>query len=250
MALTACSLILIGRTPPSLLCKSPFVILSCMAATDNDTDDTSNEKKLSQPSLLFLQVSKDDRSDIESSSDEDDSPPPNQKHHSSATNGTNKNHGTNGYLTGAPYTDEHWLNWYHRSHATDTIFQSVCMCVRVCVCVCLTVWWTHEQHCLSGTGSSWKIYVNAVLLLVSIFTNFLAQLILFIYIFASNYTEWAIKSLLLVQPTLCLANEWKHSTLWYKHATLTYTSLAYWGGVSFCLCLFMLFIFYKHIGRW
>lgn len=54
-----------------------------------------------------MQVSKDDRSDIESSSDEDDSPPPNQKHHSSATNGTNKNHGTNGYLTGAPYPDEH-----------------------------------------------------------------------------------------------------------------------------------------------
>lgn len=78
-----------------------------MAATDNDKDNTSNEKRLSQPSLLFLQVSKDDRSDIESSSDEDDSPPPNQKHHSSATNGTNKNNGTNGYLTGAPYTDEH-----------------------------------------------------------------------------------------------------------------------------------------------
>lgn len=54
-----------------------------------------------------LHVSKDDRSDIESSSDEDDSPPPNQKHHTSATNGTNKNHGTNGYLIGAPYPDEH-----------------------------------------------------------------------------------------------------------------------------------------------
>ncbi|XP_014915580.1 ceramide synthase 6 isoform X1 [Poecilia latipinna] len=53
-----------------------------------------------------LHVSKDDRSDIESSSDEDDSPPPSQKHHSSATNGTNKN-GTNGYLTGVPYLDEH-----------------------------------------------------------------------------------------------------------------------------------------------
>ncbi|KAM7380570.1 hypothetical protein PAMP_003857 [Pampus punctatissimus] len=52
-------------------------------------------------------VSKDDRSDIESSSDEDDSPPPNQKHHSNTTNGTNKTHGTNGYLTGAPYPDEH-----------------------------------------------------------------------------------------------------------------------------------------------
>uniref|UniRef100_A0A3Q4AJV5 Uncharacterized protein n=1 Tax=Mola mola TaxID=94237 RepID=A0A3Q4AJV5_MOLML len=52
-------------------------------------------------------VSKDDRSDIESSSDEDDSPPPSQKHHSSATNGTNKNHGTNGFLTGGPYPDEH-----------------------------------------------------------------------------------------------------------------------------------------------
>lgn len=118
---------------------------------------------------------------------------------------------------------------------------NLCACVRVR----LTVWWTHEQHCLSGTGSPWKIYVNAVLLLVSIFTNFLPQLIPFIYIFASNYTQWAIEPLLLVQPTLCLAN-----TLWYKHATLTYSSLAYWGCVFFCLCLFMLFIFYKPICRW
>lgn len=80
-----------------------------MAAADNDEDKNFNEKTfiLSFPSS-FLQVSKDDRSDIESSSDEDDSPPPNQKHHSSTTNGTNKNHGTNGYLTGAPYPDEHW----------------------------------------------------------------------------------------------------------------------------------------------
>lgn len=55
-----------------------------------------------------MQVSKDDRSDIESGSDEDDSPPTNHKHHSSTTtNGTNKSHGTNGYLTGAPYPDEH-----------------------------------------------------------------------------------------------------------------------------------------------
>ncbi|CAB1346657.1 unnamed protein product [Coregonus sp. 'balchen'] len=55
-------------------------------------------------------VSKDNRSDIESSSDEDNSPPPApvQKHHNSTTNGTNKAHGTNGYLSaGAPCPDEH-----------------------------------------------------------------------------------------------------------------------------------------------
>ncbi|KAK5921067.1 hypothetical protein CgunFtcFv8_024804 [Champsocephalus gunnari] len=56
-----------------------------------------------------LHVSKDDRSDIESSSDEEETPPANQKQHSSSgtANGTNKNHGTNGYLTGATYPDEH-----------------------------------------------------------------------------------------------------------------------------------------------
>lgn len=70
------------------------------------TDKNFNEKKETL-TFYFLQVSKDDRSDIESSSDEEDSPPPNQKHHSSATNGTNKSHGTNGYLTGTPYPDEH-----------------------------------------------------------------------------------------------------------------------------------------------
>ncbi|XP_064832039.1 ceramide synthase 6 isoform X2 [Oncorhynchus masou masou] len=57
-----------------------------------------------------LHVSKDDRSDIESSSDEDNGPPPApvQKHYNSTTNGTNKAHGTNGYLSaGAPCPDEH-----------------------------------------------------------------------------------------------------------------------------------------------
>lgn len=62
---------------------------------------------LTQANFNVVQVSKDDRSDIESSSDEEDDPPANQKHHSSATNGTNKNHGTNGYLTGGSYPDEH-----------------------------------------------------------------------------------------------------------------------------------------------
>ncbi|XP_010787676.1 ceramide synthase 6-like [Notothenia coriiceps] len=60
-----------------------------------------------------LHVSKDDRSDIESSSDEEETSPANHKQHSSSSsssstaNGTNKNHGTNGYLTGATYPDEH-----------------------------------------------------------------------------------------------------------------------------------------------
>lgn len=62
---------------------------------------------LTQANVITVQVSKDDRSDIESSSDEEEGPPANQKPHSSSTNGTNKNHGTNGYLTGGTYPDEH-----------------------------------------------------------------------------------------------------------------------------------------------
>ncbi|XP_054644429.1 ceramide synthase 6 isoform X3 [Dunckerocampus dactyliophorus] len=53
-----------------------------------------------------LHVSKDDRSDIESSSDEDENQTK-QKTHNSATNGTNKPHGSNGFLTGTSYPDEH-----------------------------------------------------------------------------------------------------------------------------------------------
>lgn len=110
-----------------------FAAPACTAVTNNDTDKNFNEKKINlQASHSFPQVSKDDRSDIESSSDEDDSPPPNQKHHSSSTNGTNKNHGTNGYLTGAPYPDEHWLSWYHDTGAmlqTPSINMYVCECV-------------------------------------------------------------------------------------------------------------------------
>lgn len=53
---------------------------------------------------ISSQVSKDDRSDIESSSDEDEVLPPSQKHH---TNGTNGAHGTNGYLSPSPCPDEH-----------------------------------------------------------------------------------------------------------------------------------------------
>lgn len=86
------------------------------------------------------QVSKDDRSDIESSSDEDNGPPPApvQKHYNSTTNGTNKAHGTNGYLSaGAPCPDEHWPPLWdiykHRSKAANTIH-------RYYMCACAT--WT------------------------------------------------------------------------------------------------------------
>ncbi|XP_041057167.1 ceramide synthase 6 isoform X3 [Carcharodon carcharias] len=49
-----------------------------------------------------LHVSKDDRSDIETSSDEEDSPPSTSKSgHNSTTNGTN------GYLSGGVYSEEH-----------------------------------------------------------------------------------------------------------------------------------------------
>ena len=110
MAFTACSLILIGTTPTGWTHKGPFVLPPHMAAADADTERNFNEKNLiSNNPLLFLQVSKDDRSDIESSSDEEETPPANHKQHSSSgtANGTNKNHGTNGYLTGATYPDEH-----------------------------------------------------------------------------------------------------------------------------------------------
>uniref|UniRef100_A0AAY4B410 Ceramide synthase 6 n=1 Tax=Denticeps clupeoides TaxID=299321 RepID=A0AAY4B410_9TELE len=53
-----------------------------------------------------LDVSKDDRSDVESSSDEEDDPPCSLKHHSSS-NGTNGAHGTNGYLSGTHSHDDH-----------------------------------------------------------------------------------------------------------------------------------------------
>lgn len=81
---------------------------------------------LTQVHFYTVQVSKDDRSDIESSSDEEDGPPANQKHHSSATNGTNKNHGSNGYLTGGSYPDEHWS-----SCATGVTHLCVCVCMYV-----------------------------------------------------------------------------------------------------------------------
>lgn len=169
------------------------------------------ENLFSIPPLSFLQVSKDDRSDIESSSDEDDNPPPNQKHHNSATNGTNKNHGTNGYLTGAPYPDEHWPSWYHN---TGAMLQTPSINLCVCACVyfeCVVETWTTLPVWY------WKFLIDFMWMQFCyqfwFVTNFLTQFLLFIYIFASNCTQWNIKALLLVQPTLCLANEWKHSTL-------------------------------------
>lgn len=47
----------------------------------------------------ILQVSKDDRSDLESSSEDEDSEPAGKKPHASTTNGTS---GTNGYLITGP----------------------------------------------------------------------------------------------------------------------------------------------------
>lgn len=63
-------------------------------------------KSVSCPKLIFYlsQVSKDDRSDIESSSDEEEVAPPSHKHH---TNGTNGAHGSNGFLCSSLCPDEH-----------------------------------------------------------------------------------------------------------------------------------------------
>lgn len=134
--------------------QKPFITPLCLATSDNETDKNFNEGKKGnlQPPLSFPQVSKDDRSDIESSSDEDDSPPPNQKHHTSATNGTNKSHGTNGYLIGAPYPDEHW---YHKSGATLQT-PSILLCVRAYE----RVW---ERVCVVGTWTTspvWKFWID------------------------------------------------------------------------------------------
>ncbi|RXM28134.1 Ceramide synthase 6 [Acipenser ruthenus] len=62
---------------------------------------------LHDASDVLLEVSNDDRSDIESSSDEEDAPSPTKKTHNTATNGTNGANGTNGYLTGTTCPDEH-----------------------------------------------------------------------------------------------------------------------------------------------
>lgn len=188
-------------------------------------------------------MSKDDRSDIESSSDEDDSPPPNQKHHSSTTtNGTNKNHGTNGYLTGAPYPDEHWLSQYH-----DTGAMLQTQYINVCACACAVETWT------TLPVRYWKFLIDlcecSFVISLSYLTNFLTRFHLFIYTFASNCT-WNIEALLSVQPILSLDNEWKHSTLWCKHATLTYSSLAYWGCDFSYVFVFVCYLFFINFCRW
>lgn len=46
MAFTACCLILIGRTPPGLTHKRPFISPPHMAATDNDTDKNFIKKNV------------------------------------------------------------------------------------------------------------------------------------------------------------------------------------------------------------
>lgn len=86
------------------------------------------------------------------------------------------------------------------------------------------------------------------MLSVWVFTNFLTQFHLFIYTFASNCTR-NIKALLSVQPTLCLDNEWKHSTLWCKHATFTYSSLAYWGCDFSYVFVFLCYLFFYKFLR-
>lgn len=52
------SLILIGRTPPGLTHKGPFVSPARMAAADNETDKNSNEKNLisNHPAIISAGV--------------------------------------------------------------------------------------------------------------------------------------------------------------------------------------------------
>lgn len=140
--------------------------------------------------ISFLQVSKDDRSDIESSSDEDDSPPPSQKHHSSTTNGTNKN-GTNGYLTGVLYPDEHWLSWYHANGAMLQTLPHLSVCQHMYGCV----WESDFRHMVE----TWASHLSKLLIdlceccfVIGSLLILLCNLFLFSYIFPSNYTHWQI----------------------------------------------------------
>lgn len=166
-----------------------------------------------------MQVSKDDRSDIESSSDEEDGPPANQKHHSSTTNGTNKNHGTNGYLTGGTYPDEHWS-----SCATGIIHPWVCVCV-------------YDRG------------MNDIVCLVLEVPDRFMFVFISVWLLTKSFTHSLISRLSLHQTAQGLSNECEHSTLQCKHVTNTQSSdpLGVWLFLYFCLSV--LFIFYKYFCR-
>lgn len=62
------------------------------------------------PTLSSIQVSKDDRSDIESSSDEEDALTNGTKlHHHSPFKGTTNANGTNGHLTTGTWVGDHYM---------------------------------------------------------------------------------------------------------------------------------------------
>lgn len=156
------------------------------------------------PSSLFLQVSKDDRSDIESSSDEDDSPPPLQKHHSSATNGTNKNHGTNGYLTGVPYPDEHWLSLYLYISGAVTQTPSIYLCVYVFECVVDTRTASSLRHWSFVLKTTWLkfCYRSDSYTFLQMSHLCRAHTYIYIYICIRISFQWDAEALVLALPTL------------------------------------------------
>lgn len=159
-------------------------------------------------------MSKDDHSDIESSSDEDDSPPPHQKHHSSAANGTNKN-GTNGYLTGAPFSYEHWLNSYRMPGAMLQKHQ-----LFMCACLYSGVCWRNIASSLCGSLDRFMYQ----------FTHFVQFCFLHLYIcirlhsLKTNHTR-----------------HWPLST----HVPFTYSCPSYFEGCFLFLCIICLWIHFQ-----
>ena len=118
--------------------------------------------------------------------------------------------------------------WHHHTGATlQPPYISLCVCVCVCGRDTNNVARLALESLIDFCGCSFVISLS------------LYRFLIFIYIFASNCTRN-----IQVRHTLCLANQRKHSTLWCPHATLTYSSLAYWGCESSYVCVILCYLFF------
>lgn len=103
-------------------------------------------------------------------------------------------------LTNTDHADITTLETCYRHHP------SICAFAHVCVCIWVYVEDLNNIACLVLEVLSRFKWMQFCYQFDSLLISS-RSLDIFIYIFASNCTQWVITALLSVQPTLCLANE-------------------------------------------
>lgn len=227
MAFTASTFILIG----SLTCRSRFVILSCMAALDNETDFKWEKNYLSHPSSArrcqkttaatlspaLMRITAHLR--VRSTT----AVPPTAPIKITGPTAT--------WREPSIPTNTDWADISGATPHTPSINLCVCVCVCLSAVECMETWKS------SGTGSSLKIYVDAVLLSIWFFNlhSFSPHQYVCITLQSVSYQSTSVGT------THSLFSQWMKAFHFIVQACYVSSSLAYWGCFSSVVSFYVIY---------